>query len=100
MKMQVIGIDLVKSVFHIVGMDQRGKVVARKRFSRSQMMAYTVKTPPCLIGMEACCGGHLIGAALTAQAHDVRFMPAQFVKPFLKSNKKDYLDDEAIAEAM
>lgn len=100
MEMRVIGIDLGKSVFHLVGMDQHGKVVARKRFSRSQMMAFTAKIPHCLIGMEACCGSHFVGAALTAQGHEVRLIPAQFVKPFLKSNKNDYLDAEAIAEAV
>jgi transposase len=86
MEMRVIGIDLGKSVFHLVGMDRYGKVVAR--------------IPSCLIGMEACCGAHFLGAALVAQGHDVRLMPAQFVKPFLKSNKNDYLDAEAIAEAV
>ena len=58
------------------------------------------KIPHCLIGMEACCGSHFVGAALTAQGHEVRLIPAQFVKPFLKSNKNDYLDAEAIAEAV
>jgi len=81
-------------------MDQHGKVVARKRLSRSQMMVYTARIRPCLIGMEACCGAHFLGAALAAQGHAVRLMPAQFVKPFLKSNKNDYLDAEAIAEAV
>ena len=100
MEMRVIGIDLGKSVFHLVGMDEHGKIVARKRLSRSQLMVYTVKSPSCLIGMEACCGAHFLGAALAAQEHEVRLVPAQFVKPFLKSNKNDYLDAEAIAEAV
>ena len=100
MQIQVIGIDLGKSVFHLVGMDKHGKVEARKRLSRSQMMVYTAKLSCCPIGMEACCGAHFLGAALAAQGHDVRLMPAQFVKPFLKSNKNDYLDAEAIAEAV
>jgi transposase len=100
MEMRVIGIDLGKSVFHLVGMDQHGKVVARKRLSRSQMMVFKAKIPHCLIGMEACCGSHFVGAALTAQGHEVRLIPAQIVKPFLKSNKNDYLDAEAIAEAV
>jgi transposase len=64
------------------------------------MMVFTAKIPHCLIGMEACCGSHFVGAALTAQGHEVRLIPAQFVKPFLKSNKNDYLDAEAIAEAV
>jgi Transposase len=99
METRVIGIDLGKSVFHLVGMDRYGKVVARKRLSRAQIMVYAARIPSCLIGMEACCGTHFLGAALVAQGHDVRLMPAQFVKPFLKSNKNDYLDAEAIAEA-
>jgi predicted GNAT family N-acyltransferase len=65
MEMRVIGIDLGKSVFHLVGMDQHGKVVARKRLSRSQMMVYTAKIPPCLIGMEA----SFDGAGTRRQAH-------------------------------
>jgi len=68
MEMRVIGIDLGKSVFHPVGMDEHGKVVARKRLSRSQLMVYTVKSPSCLIGMEACCGAHFLGAALAARS--------------------------------
>ena len=63
-------------------------------------MVCTVKSPSCLIGMEACCGAHFLGAALAAQGHEVRVVPAQLLKPFLKSNKNDYLDAEAIAEAV
>lgn len=99
MEIRVIGIDLGKSVFHLVGMDQQGKVVARKRLSRSQLMGDTGMIRCCLIGMEARCGAHFLGTALAAQGHTVRLIPAQFVKPFLKSNKNDYLDAEAIAEA-
>jgi transposase len=89
MEMRVIGIDLGKSAFHVVGMDQRGKVVVRKRLSRSQMMVYAAKIPSCLIGMEACCGSHFLAAKLAAQSR---------VKPFVKSGTNDYLDAEAIAE--
>ena len=67
MEIHVIGIDLGKSVFHLVGMDQHGKVVTRKRLSCSQIMGYTAKIPTCIIGMEACCGSHFIGAALATQ---------------------------------
>ena len=81
-------------------MDTHGKVVAKKRLSRAQMMVYTAKIPSCLIGMEACCGAHFLAVALAAQGHKVGLLPAQFVKPFLKSNKNDYLDAEAIAEAV
>jgi transposase len=64
------------------------------------VMLFTAKIPHCFIGMEACCGSHFVGAELTAQGHEVRLIPAQFVKTFLKSNKNDYLDVEAIAEAV
>jgi transposase len=100
METRVIGIDLRKSVFHLIGMDKHGNVVARKRLSRSQVMVYTAKIPSCLVGTEACCGAHFLGAALVSQGHEVKLMTAQFVKPFLKSNKNDYLDAEAIAEAV
>ena len=86
MEMRVIGIDLGKSVFDLVGMVQHGKVVTRKRLSRSQMMVFTAKIPHCLIGMEACCGSHFVGASLTAQGHEVGLIPAQVVRRFLKLN--------------
>lgn len=67
-------------------MDEYGKVVAKKRFSGNQLLAYTANLQTCLIGMEACCGAHYSGRILAGQGHDVRLIPAQFVKPFLKSN--------------
>jgi len=100
MEIRTVGIDLGKSVFHLVGLDQRGNIVAKKHFSRTQLLAYTANLPPCLFGMEACCGAHFLGALLVKQGHQVRLIPAQFVKPFVKSNKNDYLDAEAIAEAV
>jgi transposase len=95
-----IGIDLGKTVFHLIGLDVRGNVVAKKRFSRTQLLRFTAKTPPCLIGMEACCGSHHLGTALATQGHRARLIPPQFVRPFVKSNKNDYRDAEAIAEAV
>jgi len=95
-----IGIDLGKTTFHVVALDDHGKVVIKKKFSRKQLLAYTANLQPSLIGMEACSGAHFLGAALRRQGHDARLIPAQFVKPFLKSNKNDYLDAEAIAEAV
>jgi transposase len=95
-----IGIDLGKTTFHLVALDPNGKVVVRRKFSRRQLLAYTANLPPALIGMEACSGAHFIGKALREQGHDVRLIPAQFVKPFVKSNKNDFLDGEAIAEAV
>ena len=87
-----IGIDLGKTTFHLVALDERGKIVVRKTFSRKQLFNYTARLPTALIGLEACAGAHFVGASLRAQGHDVRLIPAQFVKPFLKSNKNDYLD--------
>jgi len=95
-----IGIDLGKTTFHLVALDDHGNIVIRKKFSRRQLLAYTANLPTSLVGIEACSGAHFIGAALRDQGHDVRLIPAQFVKPFLKSNKNDFLDAEAIAEAV
>jgi transposase len=95
-----IGIDLGKTTFHLVAVGEQGKVIVRKKFSRKQLLAYTANLQSSLIGIEACSGAHFIGAALRSQGHDVRLIPAQFVKPYLKSNKNDFLDAEAIAEAV
>jgi transposase len=95
-----IGIDLGKTTFHLVALDDHGRIVIKKKFSRKQLLAYTANLPSALVGIEACSGAHFIGAALRDQGHDVRLIPAQFVKPFLKSNKNDFLDAEAIAEAV
>ena len=95
-----IGIDLGKTTFHLVALDEHGKIVGKKKFSRKQLLAYTANLQAALIGIEACSGAHFIGAALRNQGHDVRLIPAQFVKPFVKSNKNDFVDAEAIAEAV
>jgi transposase len=100
MEIITLGIDIGKSVFHLVGPDKRGRVVMQKRLSRDRLLELTANRPRCLIGMEACCGAHYLGRALAAQGHDVRLMPAQYVRPFLKGNKNDYLDAEATAEAV
>ncbi len=100
MQIASIGVDLGKTTFHLVALDERGSIVAKKKFSRKQLLVYTANLQPSLIGMEACAGAHFIGAALREQGHEVRVIPAQFVKPFVKSNKNDYLDAEAIAEAV
>jgi transposase len=100
MQITSIGIDLGKTTFHLVALEERGKVVIKQKFSRKQLFAYTANLPSSLIGIEACSGAHFMGAALRDQGHDVRLIPAQFVKPFLKSNKNDFLDAEAIAEAV
>jgi transposase len=95
-----IGIDLGKTVFHLVALGERNKILLRRKFSRSQLLAYTANLPSSLIGMEACAGSHFLGAALRDQGHQVRIIPGQFVKPYRKSNKNDFIDAEAIAEAV
>ena len=100
MSIASVGIDIGKLNFHLVALNEHGKVVATKKLSRKQLLSYTANLPTALIGMEACSGAHFLGAALREQGHDVRLIPAQFVKPFLKSNKNDFLDAEAIAEAV
>jgi transposase len=100
MKLQALGIDLGKTVFHMVGLDGSGKVVIRKRCSRTQLLAFTGNLQVQVIGMEACSGAHFLGKALRAQGHEVRLMPAQYVKPYVQTNKSDYIDAEAIAEAV
>jgi transposase len=84
----------------LVALDDHGKVVIKKKFWRKQLLAYTANLQAALVDIEACSGAHFIGAALRDQGHDVRLIPAQLVKPFLKSNKNDFLDAEAIAEAV
>jgi transposase len=100
MLIQTVGIDLGKTVFHVVGLHASGTVALKRRFSRSQLLAFMANLPACLIGMEACCGAHHLGRDLAGQGHTVRLIPAQFVRPFVKSNKNDFIDAEAIAEAV
>ena len=100
MKLHVLGIDLGKTVFHAVGLDVTGKVVIRKKCSRRQLLVFTANLEVELIGMESCSGSHFLGRALREQGHEVRLMPAQYVKPYVQTNKSDFLDAEAIAEAV
>ena len=100
MEIHTIGIDLGKTVFHLVGLNPRGEVVVCKKCSRNQILRFTSNLRVSLIGMEACGGAHFLGRALREQGHDVRLMPAQYVKPYVKTNKNDYIDAEAIAEAV
>src|SRR5512147_1645713 len=95
-----VGIDLGKTIFHLVALDCHAKVILRKKFSRTQLLAYTANLPWAIIGMEACSGAHFFATKLRAQGHEVRLIPGQFVKPFVKTNKNDFNDAEAIAEAV
>jgi transposase len=100
MELHTLGIDLGKTVFHAVSLNKHGEVVLRKKFSRGQLLRFTVNLKVALIGMESCGGAHFLGRALRDQGHEVRLIPAQYVKPFVKTNKNDYIDAEAIAEAV
>ena len=100
MQIKSIGIDLGKTTFHLVALGSSSQVVVRKKFSRQQLLLYTAHLPSSLMGMEAGVGSHFLGRALREQGHELRLIPAQFVRPFVKSNKNDYCDAEAIAEAV
>src|SRR6516165_8317484 len=95
-----LGIDIGKNTFHLVGLNKRGAIVLRQKLSRRQLEARLANLPPCLIGMEACVGAHHLSRRLKAFGHDAKLMPAKYVKAFLKGNKNDYRDAEAIAEAV
>jgi transposase len=96
----VVGIDIAKRVFHLVGMDERGKIVMRTRCSRGEVLPLLANLVPTTIGMEACGGAHYWARCLREQGHEVKLMAPQFVKPYVKSNKNDMRDAEAIAEAV
>ena len=96
----VVGIDIGKNSFHIVGLDERGAIVLRQKWSRGQVEARFANMPPCLVGMEACVGAHHLSRRLKALGHDARLMPAKYVRPYSKGQKNDFRDAEAIAEAV
>src|SRR6202521_3715705 len=100
MQIHSVGIDLGKTTFHLVALGVAGKVIVKKKFPQRQLLTYTANMETSLIGLEACSGSHFLGRALRKQGHDVRLIAAQFVKPFVKSNKNDFVDAEAIAEAV
>jgi transposase len=95
-----MGIDIGKNSFHAVGLDQRGAIVLRQKWSRGQIEARLANMPPCLIGMEACVGAHHLSRKLQSIGHDARLMPAKYVRPYSKGQKNDFRDAEAIAEAV
>ena len=83
----VIGIDIGKNSFHIVGLDRRGAIALRQKWSRGQVATRLATMPPCLIGMEACVGAHHLSRKLTSLGHDARLMPAKYVRPYSKGEK-------------
>jgi transposase len=96
----VIGIDIGKNSFHVLGLDHRGAIVLRQKWSRGQVESRLANMPPCLIGMEACVGAHHLSRKLKGLGHDARLMPAKYVRPYSKGQKNDFRDAEAIAEAV
>lgn len=100
MNVTTVGIDLAKNVLQVHGVDVRGKVVLRRQLRRNQVAAFFVSLPPCLIGMEGCASAHYWGRALGRFGHTVRLMGPQFVKAYVKTNKNDVADAEAICEAV
>jgi transposase len=95
-----IGLDLAKSVFQVHGIDAAGVVVVRRQIRRSQVLQFFAKQPACVVGMEACASSHHWARELIALGHEVKLMPAQYVKPYVKRGKNDAADAEAICEAV
>lgn len=95
-----VGLDLPKSVFQVHGADKLGRPVLRKTLRRAEMTSFFTRLAPCLVGMEACAGAHFWARKLRELGHTVRLMAPQFVKPYVKGNKNDARDAEAISEAV
>ncbi len=95
----ILGIDLGKNWFHLVGLDRQGAAVLRKKLNRRQLAGYAATAPRCVVATESCPGSQYWGRVFAKAGHEVRILPAQFVKPYLKANKNDFNDAEAIAEA-
>jgi transposase len=99
MDIAVLGIDLGKNSCSVVGLDPSGRVILRRRMQRKTVVETAAKLLPCIVAMEACCGAHHLGRALVAQGHTVRLMSPEYVRPYVKAQKNDDRDAEAIAEA-
>ena len=100
MQVMMIGLDLAKNVFQVHGVDARERPVLRKRLSRTKVLEFFAQLPPCRVGMEACPGAHWWARQLLQLGHDVKLMPPQYVRPYVKRNKNDAADAEAICEAL
>lgn len=96
---EIIGIDLGKNWFHLIAIDRGGNIILKKKLNRRQLLAFSINTPPVTIAMEACPGSQYWGRVFSNAGFKVKIIPAQFVKPYLKSNKNDFNDAAAIAEA-
>ena len=100
MDITTIGFDLAKTVFQVHGADGEGRAVLRRKLRRGKVLAFFAGLPSCLVGMEACAGAHYWARELQALGHEVRLIPPQYVRPFVKTNKNDAADAEAICEAV
>lgn len=100
MKITIWGIDLAKSIFQLHGVDERGKVVLTRRVARSKLLEVVADIPPCVIGMESCVGANYWAGEFEKLGHRARLMSPKFVKPYVKTNKNDRQDAEAICEAV
>ncbi|KAA0998687.1 IS110 family transposase [Paraburkholderia panacisoli] len=100
MKVTTVGLDLAKTLFQVHGVDSQGHVVVRKQLRRADVLAFFAKLEPCVVGMEACGSSHYWGRELAKLGHTVRLIAPQFVRPYVKSNKTDAADAEAICEAV
>jgi transposase len=95
-----IGLDIAKNVFQVHGVDADGAVIVRQRLTRGRMLKFFAKLPAGLIGIEACASSHYWARELVALGHNVKLMPAQYVKPYVKRGKNDAADAEAICETV
>ena len=98
-QISIIGIDLGKRTFHLHAQNVRGKPIYRKTLSRAKLLPFLVQQPACVIAMESCAGSHFWAREIEALGHEVKLIPPQYVKPFVKTNKNDFADAEAICEA-
>jgi len=98
MQIAVLGIDLGKNSCSLAGLDNAGRVVVRRRLRRESVIKFAASLPPCIVAMEACCGAHHLGRILRSQGHEVRLMSPEYVRPYVKAQKNDDRDAEAIAE--
>ena len=95
-----IGLDIAKNVFQVHGVDENGKIAVRRQLKRRRVLAFFAKLPSCLVGMEACATSHYWAREIEKLGHEVRMMPPRYVKPYVKRNKNDAADAEAICEAV
>src|SRR4051812_4996362 len=95
-----VGLDIAKNLFQVHGADAQGRPVLRRRLAREKVLEFFANLPPCLIGLEACAAAHYWARELTRLGHEVRLMPPQYVKPYVKTNKHDAADAEACCEAV